>query len=207
MKWWMTLIGAMFLLTACTYEGSGETKQKEKGDSASSVTIKPAELSQREKSIITQMGGGYHTFYTVEGELNEGEGLISSIVTFKEGKQKRELVSASEPGQQKSYHHELHSFGLQMEKDTVNLMVGSPNGNAKGSTTVPEQIDRFHFEHLDENMTVTKGEPIYLSYLVGTSQHTFSVEANEDLTTLPKSVANAEYAVVFKVEWKDGTGL
>ncbi|WP_173918678.1 hypothetical protein [Halobacillus sp. Marseille-Q1614] len=204
MKWFITLVGVMVILVACTNEGSSETKQDNKETSASSLKVKPAKLSEREQSLVNQIGGDYQTFYTVDGEVEEGEVLVTSIVVIKKGEQTEEaLTSVSGTGEK--YKKDLHSFQLQMEKEAAYLTIGSHNGYVRGSTAIPDNIDSFLFEQPEEEIKITKGEPIYLAYLIGSSQNQLSMQANSDLTTLPNSVKDAEYAAVFKVELKEET--
>ena len=124
MKWFITLLGILLLLTACTKEGSTDTQKNQKDQqtqskenfSSSSLKIKPAKLSKREKSLVNQMGADYQTFYTVEGKIKSGEVFVSSIIIFKKGKQKEALSS---PANQTGFTSGLHSFQLQMEKKTT----------------------------------------------------------------------------------------
>ncbi len=63
------------------------------------------------------------------------------------------------------------------------------------------------FKKFDNEITLKKDTPVYLSYLIGTSKNAITSKDNEDMTTLPKSVKDAEYAVVFKVELQDQSDL
>ncbi|MFQ3543183.1 hypothetical protein Q7A53_03795 [Halobacillus rhizosphaerae] len=213
MKWFITLLGVLLLVTGCTQEGSTDTQNNQKNPqtqskedfSSTALKIKPAKLSKREKSLVNQIGADYQTFYTVDGKIKSGEVFVSSIIIFKKGKQKEALSS---PVNQTGFSSGLHSFQLQMEKKTTFLTIGAPNGYAKGSTTTPGSLGAFMFKKFDNNeITLKKDAPVYLSYLIGSSKNTVTSQDNEDMTTLPKSVKNAEFAVVFKVELKDSSDL
>ncbi|KHE71963.1 hypothetical protein [Halobacillus sp. BBL2006] len=213
MKRFIILIGVVLFLVACTYEGSGETNKNKKessgqGASASTVKVEPAKLSEREQSLVNQIGGDYQTFYTIDGKVEEGDILVTSIVVIKEGEKGEEVLSSvAGTMDQKKFKKDLHSFQVQVEEEATYLTIGSPNGYARGSTTIPDNITSFLFEQKEEEVKIKKGEPIYIGYLIGSSQSSMSIQANDDLTTLPKSVKEAEYAAVFKVELKEEKDL
>lgn len=194
-------------MVGCTNEGSSETKQvQEEQTSHDSLKIKPAKLSEREKNIVNQLVGDFKTFYTIDGVVKEGEVLESSIVKYENGERKGvKLASVSGTGERKKYDKALHSFQIQMEEETAYLTIGGPNGYARGSTTMLDDLGSFTFEEPEEEITLTKGEPIHLAYMVGTSQNQLSSVVNEDPATLPESVKNAEYAIVFIVELRDNS--
>lgn len=213
MKRFVTIIGIMLILVACTNERSSVANQDNKKTSGqdaseSSLKVKPAKLSAREQSLVNQLGGDYQTFYTVDGKVGEGEVLVTSIVVIKKGEQTKEaLASVSGTGEHKKFNKDLHSFQLLMEKEATYLTIGSPNGFARGLTTIPDNIGSFLYKQPEEEVKVVKGQPVYLSYLIGSSQNKFVMQTNAGQTTLPKSVENAEYAVGFKVELKDEPDL
>jgi|GEM_PF-6136920 len=87
----MILFGIALVLAGCTNEGGSETgKVQEENDgqmaSSSSLVVKLAKLSKREKTLVNQIGVDYQTFYTVDGKVEEGEALISSIEVYETGR-------------------------------------------------------------------------------------------------------------------------
>ncbi|UOQ45805.1 hypothetical protein MUN89_07710 [Halobacillus salinarum] len=208
MKWFTTLVVVMLLLAACTNQGSSESKQKNAGASSQEVSasilkVKPANLSEREKTLVNQMGNDHQTFYTVDGEVKEGDVLVTSVQVYKKGEKGEEVMSSVGSGEEKKFNKALHSFQIQLEKKAAYVTIGSPNGYARGSTTIPGDIGSFLFEQPGEEIKLIKGKPIYLAYLIGTSKNTLTTPLHEDLTTLPKSVKDAEFALVFILELKD----
>ncbi|MFK3960027.1 hypothetical protein [Guptibacillus hwajinpoensis] len=207
MKRFFTLLGVLLLLAACTNEGSNEGKQEEKGStqetSASSLAIKPAKLSKREQSIVNQMGIDFKTFYTVDGKVEEGESLVTSIVVYNDGEDGEVEFISSGSGDQERFNKALHSFQLQMEEQVAYFTMGSPDGYSKGSTNMPKELGAFIFEQIEEEVTITKGETVYLAYLIGSSENQMSSVNHSDVKTLPESVKTAEYAIVAQLEWKD----
>ncbi|WLR59058.1 hypothetical protein [Guptibacillus hwajinpoensis] len=208
MKRFITLLGVFLLLAACANEGSNEGKQEEKGStqktSASSLHIKPAKLSKREQSIVNQMGIDFKTFYTVDGTVGEGEALVTSIVVYNDGEDgKEEFVTWGGNYEQERFNKALHSFQLQMEEKVAYFTMGSPDGYSKGSTNMPKELGAFIFEQIEEEVTITKGETVYLAYLIGSSENQMPSVNDSDVKTLPESVKTAEYAIVAQLEWKD----
>ncbi|KMM38026.1 hypothetical protein [Guptibacillus hwajinpoensis] len=199
MKRFIILVGVVLLLVSCTSHGSSQTK------SSSSLEIEPADLSEREKIIVNQTGVDYQTFYTIDGEVNEGDVLETSIEVYEKGEGKVMLSSTSIPGDNTKHKENLNSFQILMEEEVSYFTIGDPNGYVRGNEFIPDNLVSFSFVHLEEKITITKDEPVYLSYLIGTSQNELSAEGNEDVTSLPKSVSDAEYAVVFKLELKNAS--
>ncbi|MBN8209995.1 hypothetical protein JI666_14665 [Bacillus sp. NTK071] len=197
MKQLIFLFGVALFLVACTNEESSGTK------SSPSLEIEPADLSEREKSIVNQTGVDYQTFYTINGEVNEGEVLVTSIDVYEKGKERNVISSTSRPGENNKFNKALHSFQLLVEEKETFLTLGEPNGYARGNEFFPDDLVSFSFVQLEEKVTINKDEPVYLSYLIGTSQNELSTEVSENRTTLPKAVEDAEYAVVFKLELKN----
>ncbi|WP_226659028.1 hypothetical protein [Pseudalkalibacillus hwajinpoensis] len=196
MKRIMVLLGVALLLTACGIEESGGAKGE------NSLVIEPADLSEREQMIVNQMGVDYQTFYTLDGEVKEGEVLETSIDVYENGEGRSVISSVSNPDDNE-FNQSLHSFQLLMEEKEAFLTLGEPSGYARGTEFFPDDLGSFSFVSLEDKVTMKKGEPVYLAYLVGTSQNELSTEVNENKTALPKTVQEAEYAVVFKLEIKN----
>ncbi|WP_273833928.1 hypothetical protein [Guptibacillus sedimenti] len=191
MKRLIVLLGVALVMVACSnQESSGAISE-------TSLEIEPAELSEREQMIVNQTGVDYQTFYTITGEVNKGEMLKASIDVYENGNKRNILSSVSKPGE---FNEALHSFQLLMEEEKAFLTLGEPNGYARGTEFLPDDLGSFSFVNIEDKVTMKKGEPVYLSYLIGTSQNELSIESNENKSTLPKSVEEAEYAVVFKLE-------
>ncbi|MYL64324.1 hypothetical protein GLW07_13285 [Bacillus hwajinpoensis] len=208
MKRLFTLLGVLILLAACTNEDSSGGKEEgiasSQESSASSLEIKPAKLSKREQSIVNQMGIDFKTFYTVDGKVEEGESLVTSIVVYKDGDGgKEEFISLGGGNEQERFNKALHSFQLYMEEEVAHFTMGSPDGYGKGSTIMPDELGAFIFEQMEEKVTITKGETVYLAYLIGSSESQMSSVNHSDVKTLPESVKKAEYAVVAQLELKD----
>lgn len=129
--------------------------------------------------------------------------LETSIEVYENGEGKVMLSSASIPGDNTKHKETLHSFQILMDEEDTYFTIGDPNGYVRGNEFIPDNFVSFSFVQLEEKITITKDEPVYLSYLIGTSQHELSAEGNENMTSLPKSVSDAEYAVVFKLELKN----
>ncbi|MCA0173979.1 hypothetical protein [Bacillus sp. RAR_GA_16] len=196
MKRILVLLGIALLLGACGNE------ERDGAKSDTSLVIEPADLSEREQAIVNQMGVDYQTFYTLDGEINEGEVLEASIDVYENGEGKRVISSVSNPDGNE-FNQSLHSFQLLMEEKESFFTLGEPSGYARGTEFLPDDLESYSFVSLEDNVTMKKGEPVYLAYLVGTSQSELSTEVNENKTALPKSVQEAEYAVVFKLEIKN----
>lgn len=196
MKRLIVFLGLALLLAACGNEESGGAK------SETSLVIKPADLSEREQAIVNQMGVDFQTFYTVDGDLKKGEVLKTSIDVYENGK-REDMISSVSNSDDYEFNQSLHSFQLLMEEKEAFLTIGEPSGYVRGTEFLPDDLGSYSFVSLEDKVTLKKGEPIYLAYLVGTSQNELSTEVNEDKTALPKSVQEAEYAVVFKLEIKN----
>ncbi|MCA0993399.1 hypothetical protein [Pseudalkalibacillus hwajinpoensis] len=212
MKRLFTLLGVLLLLAGCTNEDSSGGKEEGKSasqeSSTSSLEIKPAKLSKREQSIVNQMGIDFKTFYTVDGKVEKGESLVTSIVVYKDGDGgKEEFISFGGDNEQEHFNKALHSFQLYMEEEVAHFTMGSPDGFGKGSTIMPEKLGAFIFEQMEEEVTITKGETVYLAYLIGSSESQMSSGNHSDVKTLPESVKTAEYAVVAQLELKDNLDL
>ncbi|RWZ58642.1 hypothetical protein EQV77_06655 [Halobacillus fulvus] len=194
------LITLLFLLTACTADDSKEADSTGTQSNASTfITIQPAELSEREQTIINQIGGDYQSFFTIKGDLGPDETIVQSIGVYREGQKEEErLTSFSD-----SLEGDLHSYQLRLEDETTYLRIGFPSGSAGASTVLPDQLGTFVYQQMEEEFTLTKGEPVYVAYLIGSSQNSMSFRQPEDWTTVPTSVQEAEYSIVFKVEWRD----
>ncbi|MGP4074660.1 hypothetical protein [Halobacillus sp. K22] len=162
MKRLIIIVGVALFLAACTSEGGSETGQSERknGDtSASSLEVKPAKLSKREKTIVNQIGVDYQTFYTVDGKVEEGEALISSIEVYENGEMINEITTQSNAEQNNKYKKALHSFQVRMAEELNDLTIGGPDGYVAGQAQQPKDVRAFLFEHPEEAVTLTKGKP------------------------------------------------
>ncbi|MCA0984247.1 hypothetical protein LCL89_09340 [Halobacillus yeomjeoni] len=208
MNRFIIMIGIMVLLSACTSEGKSETKEGTNQDKSSSLVIKPAELTEREESLVTQMGVDHKTFYTVSGKLGKGDVVVSSVIVYEADEEPKEkIVSISRTGDAKEFDGGLHSFQVLLEEKETYLTLGNPKGYARGTTTMPKDLRGYRFDSFEEDVTVTKGTPLYLSYLIGTSQNQLTGGGFVDQTVLPETVKEAEYALVFKVEIREESEL
>lgn len=195
MKKVIILLGVTLLLMACTNEAANEANK--------SLEIKPADFSEREKSIVNQTGVDHSTFYTVDGEVKDGEVLDASIEVYEEGEGGVVLSSEARPDDNNEFADTLHSFQILMEEKQTYLTIGEGSGYARGDEFMPVDLIGFSFNQFEESITLKKGEPVYLSYLIGTSENELTVAENENRTSLPGAVEDAEYAIVFKLELKD----
>ena len=191
MKRLIVLLGLVLVMGACSNEeSSGATSE-------TPLEIEPAELSEREQMIVNQTGVDYQTFYTITGEVNKGEMLRASIDVYENGNKRNVLSSALKPGE---FNEALHSFQLLMEEEKAFLTLGEPDGYARGTEFLPDDLGSFSFVNIEDKVVMKKGEPVYLAYLIGTSQNELTTESNENKLTIPKSVEEAEYAVMFTLE-------
>ncbi|ASF40579.1 hypothetical protein CEH05_16030 [Halobacillus halophilus] len=205
MKRFMILIGIALVLAGCTNQGSSETGQaQEENDghkaSSFSLVVKPAKLSNREKTLVNQIGVDYQTFFTVDGKVPEGEALISSIEVYENGKMINEITTQSTAEENSKYKNALHSFQVRMGEEMNDLTIGGPDGYVAGQAEQPKDLKAFLFEHPEERVTLNKGETIYWAYVIGSSQSQLSTRGTENLKTLPPSIKNEDYAIVFKME-------
>ncbi|WP_377890212.1 hypothetical protein [Alkalihalobacillus sp. R86527] len=205
MKQFLMLISALMLLAACTSEGSNENKkdQEESSEGATTLTIKSAKLTEREQSLVDQIGIDYKTFFTIDGELAEDETLVRSIFVYQDGDGGKEQLTSYNGMGEEEYDKALHSFQLHLEDDVAFFTMGSPDGFAKGSTELPKDLQGYIFDNFDGEVTFKKGETVYLSYLKGSSENQMSSGNLGDYKTLPDSVKDAEYAVVAQLSIKD----
>lgn len=192
------LISILLFLAACTNEVNNEFNPNEgnSSETSSSLTIKAAKLTEREQSIVNQVGIDYKTFFTIDGELAEDETLVSSIFVYQDGDGGSEQLSSYSGSSGEEYDKALHSFQLQMDGDEAFFTIGSPNGYSKGSTEMPKDLQGYVFNQLDGEVTLKKGETVYLGYVKGSSENQMTSGNLEDYKTLPDSVKDAEYAVV-----------
>lgn len=192
------------MLAGCTNKGSetGQAQEENGGENASSssLVVKPAKLSKREKTLVNQIGVDYQTFFTVDGKVTEGEALISSIDVYENGELINEITTQSTAEENNKYKKALHSFQLRMGEEMNDLTIGGPDGYVAGQAQQPADLRAFLFEYPEEQVTISKGETVYWAYLMGSSQGELSSRGNEDLKTLPPSVKNEDYAIVFKME-------
>ncbi|MCA1010522.1 membrane lipoprotein lipid attachment site-containing protein [Halobacillus halophilus] len=208
MKRFVILIGLTLLLAGCTNEGGNETGQAQEGNdgqkaSSSSLVVKPAKLSKREKMLVNQIGIDYQTFFTVDGKVPEGEALISTIEVYENGELINDITTQSTAEENTKYKKALHSFQVRMGEAMNDLTIGGPDGYVAGQAEQPKDLKAFLFEHPEERVTLNKGETIYWAYVIGSSQGQLSGRGTEDLKTLPPSVKNEDYAIVFKMELND----
>ena len=127
MKRLIILVGVALLLVSCASQGSSQTK------SSSSLEVEPADLSEREKIIVNQTGVEYQTFYTINGEVSEGDVLETSIEVYEKGDGKAMLFSTSIPCDNTQYKENLNSFQILMEEEITYFTIGDPNGYVRGS--------------------------------------------------------------------------
>ncbi|MCA0987408.1 hypothetical protein [Guptibacillus algicola] len=205
MKQVIMLIGVLLLLAACTNEVNNEMNPNEEGSSKSdsSLTIKEAKLTEREQSIVNQVGIDYKTFFMIDGELAEDETLVSSIIVYQDGDGGKEQLTSYDGMGEEVYDKALHSFQLHMQEDIAFFTIGSPSGYSKGSTEMPKDLQGYIFDGFDGEVTFKKGETVYLSYLKGSSENQMSSVNLGDYKTLPDSVKDAEYAVVAQLSIQD----
>jgi|GEM_PF-4633482 len=111
-----------------------------------------------------------------------------------------EIATQSTAQENNKYKKALHSFQVRMGEEMNDVTIGGPDGYVAGQAQQPADLRAFLFEHPEEPVTISKGETVYWAYLIGLNQSELSTRGIEDLKTLPPSVKNEDYAIVFKME-------
>lgn len=190
---------AFIVLTGCKDEGQTEqsTEESEEKGRKSSLVIKPATLTDREKELITQLGGDNQTVFTVDGKLHGEDRLVRTIDVYEDGESQGYALQSVDPDT-KNFNQAIHSFQTSIDEEEIHVTAGSPGSTAGAVNFLSEGLSGFGYMDFTDKLTLHTGETVYLAYLVGTKDNSLRTTTLET-TKLPEEVKEADYAVVYSL--------
>ncbi|MYL18825.1 hypothetical protein GLW04_02920 [Halobacillus litoralis] len=189
------------LLAACSNE---EAEPEQKEASKDTLAVKPAKLSEREETIISHLGSGFERFFTIEGKIPEGEGLKTTIYVIEDGSEPEERFSSftGEEGEE-IYKKDLFSFHLGEMEEQTSVSVGTRGVRAGGAIQLPDSLTGYSFTGIEQVFNMEKGVSYYPAYMIAGKEDMLRVPGIEDARQMPEAVKEADYAIVFQLEWTD----
>lgn len=180
------------ILAACAEEEKGNED----------VTIKPIELTDREKKLVSATGISYTKYFEMNGSLGEGEDLVTTFTYYKDGeflKGGSKMFGALKT----TYEDDLLSFAMLKDEELAHLYMGDGNGLGGSKATIPEDLGMSTYGGLSEKHTLVKGEEAYVAYWVASGDNSISSGGMGDPTKLPEVIKEEDFAIVMSVEIKD----
>ncbi|MBN8234082.1 hypothetical protein JF544_02440 [Halobacillus kuroshimensis] len=189
------------MLAAC----SNEAAEQDQGmTSKDTLKIKPAELSEREETIISHLGNGFESFFTMDGKIPEGEGLKTTVLVIEDGSEPEERLSSfsGEEGEE-TYKKDLLSFHMGEMEEQTNVSIGTSGTLAGGTVQVPEALTGYAFTGINQAFKMKKGVSYYPAFMIAAKGDILRDPGIEDARQIPDAVKEADYAVVFQLEWTE----
>jgi hypothetical protein len=188
----LALLICLFVLSSCNESGSN-------------ITIEPYELSNKEQLLLEKTGVGMISYFTINGSLAETEDIRYEVQIFENGKDTNGMFSLH--GEMKrNLDNEIISFGVNTYQSGENgsvstLLAGQPDGLT--STTKDHNMSSYSFSPLvNESITLSKNEPVYLAVWAGTTKDTLESLSSVN-GALPDRIKDTELAFIYKITLVD----
>lgn len=181
------VLAVLFILTACSTEKSKTTE----------LTIKPYDLTEKEKNLVMQTGIEQIKYFVLDGTIGKQFDIHKFIETYVNG----ELVSDdlfSSNTVQHEYNHSLLSFGYNTRDGLIEFIHGVESGHSSMQYKANVQASTMG-SLLSEKVILKKDQPVYLFAWAGTNGKGMSSVSLDDHGKPSGSILEADKAYVFKI--------